>query len=146
MEFFFELLREAGVRLPRPVGSTVSIVGALVIGEAAINAGIASPIMVIIVAATGIASFSIPQYNMAIALRILRFPLMVSAALLGGFGMMICFLLISLHLCKLRTLGQPYIAPLAPLRLTQLRDIIVRVPLKELLRNPRNRHMNKTFK
>lgn len=146
MEFFFELLREAGVRLPKPVGSTVSIVGALVIGEAAINAGIASPIMVIIVAATGIASFSIPQYNMAIALRILRFPLMVSAALLGGFGMMICFLLISLHLCKLRTLGQPYIAPLAPLRLTQLRDVIVRVPLKELLRNPRNRHMNKTVK
>ena len=63
MEFFFELLREAGIRLPRPVGSAVSIVGALVIGEAAINAGIASPIMVIIVALSGIASFAVPQYN-----------------------------------------------------------------------------------
>ncbi len=66
MEFFFELLREAGIRLPRPVGSAVSIVGALVIGEAAISAGIASPIMVIIVSLTGIASFAIPQYNFAV--------------------------------------------------------------------------------
>lgn len=134
MEFFFELLREAGVRLPKPIGSAVSIVGALVIGEAAITAGIASPIMVVIVALTGIASFAIPQYNIAIALRILRFPLMLCAAMMGGFGVMICFLLILLHLCQLRTLGQPYLAPLAPLRITQLRDVIIRVPLKILLR------------
>ena len=146
MEFFFELLREAGVRLPKPVGSAVSIVGALVIGEAAINAGIASPIMVIIVAATGIASFAIPQYNIAIALRILRFPLMICAALLGGFGMMICFLLILLHVCKLRSLGQPYLAPFAPFRLVELRDVLLRVPLKVLLRAPRDRHMHKTVK
>ncbi len=140
MEFFFELMREAGVRLPRPIGSAVSIVGALVIGDAAISAGIASPIMVIIVALTGIASFSIPQYGIAIALRVLRFPLMISAALLGGFGMMICFLFILLHLCKLRTLDQPYLAPLSPLRMTELRDVVLRIPLKRLLRKPRNLH------
>ncbi|XEC92692.1 spore germination protein [Paenibacillus tarimensis] len=144
MEFFFELLREAGLRLPRPIGSTVSIVGALVIGEAAIDAGIASPIVVIIVALTGIASFAIPQYNIAIALRILRFPLMIAVTVLGGFGMMICFLLILLHLCKLRSLGQPYLAPFTPLRTFQLRDVFVRVPLKKLLKQPRNRHMHKT--
>ncbi|WP_138755596.1 spore germination protein [Paenibacillus sinopodophylli] len=143
MEFFFELMREAGVRLPRPVGSAVSIVGALVIGDAAISAGIASPIMVIVVALTGIASFTIPQYNIAISLRILRFPLMISAAILGGFGMMICLILILLHLCKLRSLGQPYLAPLAPFRLTELRDVIIRVPLKTMLRNPRNLHNHK---
>jgi Bacillus/Clostridium GerA spore germination protein. len=142
MEFFFELLREAGVRLPRPVGSAVSIVGALVIGDAAISAGIASPIMVIVVALTGIASFTIPQYNIAIALRVLRFPLMISAAFLGGFGMMICLLLMLLHLCQLRSLGQPYLAPLAPLRFKQLRDVLVRAPLKTLLKQPRNRHMH----
>lgn len=136
MEFFFELMREAGVRLPRTVGSAVSIVGALVIGDAAISAGIASPIMVIVVALTGIASFSIPQYGIAIALRILRFPLMISAALLGGFGMMICFLFILLHLCKLRSLGQPYMAPLAPFRLVELRDVLMRIPLKRLLQKP----------
>lgn len=136
MEFFFELLREAGVRLPKSFGSAVSIVGALVIGEAAIGAGIASPIMVIIVALTGIASFSIPQYNMAIALRVMRFPLMVSAALLGGFGMMIILLLILLHLCCLRSLGQPYLAPLAPVRFAHFRDIMIRAPLKRLLQKP----------
>ncbi len=138
MEFFFELLREAGVRLPKPIGSTVSIVGALVIGEAAISAGIASPIMVIIVALTGIASFAIPQYSIAVSLRILRFPLMLSATVMGGFGIMIMFLLILLHLCKLRSLGQPYLASLAPFRFSQLRDVFVRVPLKVLLRSVRN--------
>lgn len=143
MEFFFELMREAGVRLPRPIGSAVSIVGALVIGDAAISAGIASPIMVIVVALTGIASFSIPQYGIAIALRILRFPLMVSATLLGGFGMMVCFIIILLHLSKLRTLGQPYLAPLAPLRLSELRDVVLRAPLKKMLRKPRNLHNQK---
>lgn len=138
MEFFFELMREAGVRLPRPVGSAVSIVGALVIGDAAISAGIASPIMVIVVALTGIASFALPQYSMAISLRILRFPLMASAAVLGGFGMMICLLVILLHLTKLRTLGQPYMASLSPLRMRDLRDVFLRIPLKKLLRSPRN--------
>jgi spore germination protein KA/spore germination protein len=146
MEFFFELLREAGVRLPKSIGSAVSIVGALVIGDAAISAGIASPIMVVVVALTGIASFTIPQYNFAIALRILRFPLMVSAALLGGFGMMVCFLLILLHLCSLRTLGQPYLAPLAPLRLAQFRDVVIRAPLGRLLRNPINRGQHRSVK
>lgn len=146
MEFFFELMREAGIRLPKPVGSAVSIVGALVIGDAAISAGIASPIMVIVVALTGIASFSIPQYNIAVSLRILRFPLMLSAAMLGGFGMMICFLFILLHLCKLRTLGQPYLSPLAPFRLAGLRDVFIRIPLKKLLRTPQNPHKQKPVK
>ncbi|WP_127530397.1 spore germination protein [Paenibacillus kobensis] len=111
MEFFFELLREAGIRLPRPVGSAVSIVGALVIGEAAINAGLASPIMVVVVALTGIASFALPQYNMAIALRILRFPLMMLSAVLGGFGLMFGLLIILWHLITLRSLGKPYMNP-----------------------------------
>lgn len=146
MEFFFELMREAGVRLPRSVGSAVSIVGALVIGDAAISAGIASPIMVIVVALTGIASFSIPQYNMAISLRILRFLLMICSAILGGFGMMICLLFILLHLCQLRSLGHPYLSPLAPFRLDGIRDVVARMPLKTLLRYPRNLYKNKTVK
>lgn len=140
MEFFFELLREAGIRLPRPVGSAVSIVGALVIGEAAINAGIASPIMVIIVALTGIASFAIPQYNFAIALRILRFPLMISAGVLGIFGIMIAFLLIWLHLANLRSLGQPYLSPIGPFRPEHMKDVFVRAPLRILMRSPKNPH------
>ncbi|NHN30998.1 spore germination protein [Paenibacillus sp. S3N08] len=143
MEFFFELLREAGIRLPRPIGSAVSIVGALVIGEASINAGIASPIMVVIVAATGIASFGLPQYTISTALRILRFPLMFLSSMLGGFGLMLGLLCILLHLTCLRSLGQPYLAPLAPWRFSQFKDVFVRAPLKTLLRSPRNRHTHK---
>ncbi|MED4124370.1 spore germination protein [Halalkalibacterium halodurans] len=139
MMIFFELLREAGVRLPRPVGAAVSIVGALVLGEAAIQAGIASPIMVIVVALTGIASFALPQYTFAIALRLLQFPLMVLAALLGGFGLMIGLILIWLHLVSLHSLGQPYLSPVGPFKFRELRDVFIRAPFKTLIKSPRKR-------
>jgi len=140
MEFFFELLREAGIRLPRPIGSAVSIVGALVVGQAAIQAKISSPIMVIVVALTGIASFALPQYNLGIALRILRFPLMLLAATLGGFGLMIGYFWILLHVSKLRVLGVPYLSSLMPMQPGQLmRDFIFRAPVKLLMRSPRKR-------
>ncbi|WP_217597239.1 spore germination protein [Cohnella sp. GbtcB17] len=142
METSFELLREAGIRLPRPVGSAVSIVGALVIGQAAIMAKIASPIMVIVVALTGIASFAIPHYEMAIAIRLLRFPLILAASFMGGYGLMLGFIFILLHLCCLQTLGQPYLSSLAPLKLRDLRDVFVRAPLKTLMRSPRNRRLH----
>lgn len=145
MTFFFEILVEAGIRLPRPVGSAVSIVGALVIGEAAINAGIASPVMVVLVALTGIAKFSLPQYNLTIAVRILRLPLMLLCASLGGFGLMIGLLWILLHMMSLRSLGQPYLAPLGPLRPRQLRDVFVRAPLNALLRSQRNQHQHNRY-
>jgi len=114
MEFFLELLREAGIRLPQAVGSAVSIVGALIIGQAAIDSGIASPIMIVVVALTGIASFSIPQYNFAIALRLLKVPFILLAASLGGFGIMIGIILLLMHLCSLRSLGEPYFDPIGP--------------------------------
>lgn len=142
--FFFELLQEAGVRLPRPIGSTVSIVGALIIGEAAINAGIASPIMVVVIALTGIASFSIPQYDFGTSSRILRVPLMILAAMLGGFGLMIGLLLIYLHLSTIRTLGQPYLGTFGPIKKGVIRDSFLRAPLKRLLRSPRNRNLHKS--
>jgi len=139
MEFFFELLREAGIRLPRPIGSAVSIVGALVIGQAAIQAKIASPIMVIVVALTGIASFAMPQYNLAIALRVLRFPLMILAATLGGFGLMIGYFLIMLHLTKLKSLSQYYLTGFAPLDWSRmLSSMIFRQPIRSMLKRPRH--------
>lgn len=130
MQFFFELLREAGIRLPRPIGSAVSIVGALIIGEASIRAGVASPIMTVIIALTGIASFSIPQYELAVALRILVFPLMLLANFWGGFGLMMGMIFILLHLTKLRSLDQPYMTPLAPMNPVLWLDMILRLPLK----------------
>ena len=141
MEASFELLREAGIRLPRTVGSAVSIVGALVIGQAAIMAKIASPIMVIVVALTGIASFAIPHYDLAISLRLLRFPYMIAASLLGGYGLMVVFLLTLLHLTSLHSLGEPYLTSIAPFKPRDWRDLFVRVPLKVFLRSPRNRKL-----
>lgn len=128
MEITFEALREAGLRLPRAVGQAVSIVGALVIGQAAVQAGIVSPLMVIVVAITGIASFMSPSYSLALALRLIRFPLMFLAATLGLFGVMAGVLAMLIHLAGLRSFGVPYLSPLAPLKISDLKDFVVRAP------------------
>jgi spore germination protein KA len=128
MEFMFEGLREAGVRLPKAVGSAISIVGALVIGDAAVQAGIVSAPMVIIVAITGIASFTIPRYNLGIAIRLLRFPLLFMAGTFGLFGIALGLIAILLLLVSTRTFGIPYYSPLAPLTVRGLRDVIIRAP------------------
>ncbi|MBY6038028.1 spore germination protein [Fictibacillus nanhaiensis] len=135
MIFFFELLQEAGIRLPKPIGSTVSIVGALIIGEASINAGIASPIMVVIIGLTGIASFSIPYYDFGFAARLLRIPLMILASIMGGFGLLIGALLILLHLSKLTVLKEPYLGSLTLKNGSLLKDGLIRLSYKKLLRH-----------
>lgn len=136
MEFTFEALREAGIRLPRAVGQAVSIVGALVIGQAAVQAGVVSPMMVIVVAITGIASFVNPAFNIAITMRVLRFPMMVLAATLGLFGVMVGVLAILIHLSGLRSFGVPYLASLAPLHPGDMKDVAVRAPWWAMDRRP----------
>jgi hypothetical protein len=128
MEISFEALREAGVRLPQVVGQAVSILGALVIGQAAVEAGIVSASMVIVVSITGIASFTMPRYNMAISIRLLRFPLMALAGMFGLFGIVLGTLIILTHLCKMRSFGVPYFWPLAPMNPQSLKDVLIRVP------------------
>lgn len=128
MEVMFEVLREAGLRLPRQVGQAVSIVGALVIGEAAVTAGIVSAPMVILVAMTGIASFTIPSYEMALAVRLLRFPVLLAAGFLGLFGVGAAIMFILVHLADLRSFSVPYLAPVAPLRLGRVASVFVRPP------------------
>ncbi|OIQ62604.1 spore germination protein [Neomoorella thermoacetica] len=128
IELTFELLREAGVRLPRPVGQAVSIVGALVIGEAAVSASLVSPAMVIVVAMTGISSFATPSYSMAITLRLLRFIMLILAGTLGFYGIMLGLLAILVHLNTLRSFGVPYLAPVAPWNFSDFKDVLVRVP------------------
>lgn len=137
MEFAIEILREAGLRLPKAVGQTIGIVGGLVIGESAVRAGIASPIMVIVVAITAISSFAIPQYSLAIALRYLRFVSMTFAAIVGLYGVVLFFLLVAIHLVRLESFGYPYLAPAAPIRLQDLKDFLFRSPLMRMKRRPR---------
>ncbi len=128
MEIAFEALREAGLRLPRTIGSAVSILGALVIGTAAVDAGIVSAPIVIIVSITGIASFIIPRFNAAIPFRLLRFPMMILAAVVGLYGIIVGTVFLAAHLCKLRSFGVPYLAPVTPFSLRDWKDLFIRAP------------------
>ncbi|MCG9969457.1 spore germination protein [Pelotomaculum terephthalicicum JT] len=136
MEFVFEILREAGIRLPRQVGQAVSIVGALVIGQAAVQAGLVAAGTVILVALTGIASFTFCYYA-STSIRLLRFPIMVLAGTLGLYGVICGVLAILVHLATLRSFGVPYLSPLAPLNTDGLKDVAVRMPWWTMLRRPR---------
>lgn len=137
MEITFEILREAGIRMPKSIGSAVSIVGTLVIGQAAVEAGIISSVMVIVVSITAISSFVMPAYNVSIAFRMLRFPLMVFAATFGLFGIIVGIIALILHMCSLRTFGIPYMSPLGPLIPSDLKDTIIRLPHWMLTNRPR---------
>ncbi|MGE5573680.1 MAG: spore germination protein [Bacteroidota bacterium] len=128
MEFVFETLREAGVRLPRVVGQAVSIIGALVIGDAAIRAGLASPAMIMVVAFTGIASFATPVFSLAIGARLLRFLMIVLAGVLGLFGIVAGMFALLIHLTCLRSFGVPFLEPLAPIVFSDLKDALLRAP------------------
>ncbi|CAG7646890.1 spore germination protein [Paenibacillus allorhizosphaerae] len=137
METTFEILREAGVRLPKTVGQAVSIVGALVIGQAAVEAGLVSPAMVIVVAITAISNFVIPSFNMGISIRILRFLLMLFGATFGLFGITVGLIGIVQHLCSIRSFGVPYMSPMAPFISEDQKDTIIRLPQWGLLTRPR---------
>ncbi|CAM3756210.1 spore germination protein [Cohnella lubricantis] len=128
MEVTFEVLREAGVRMPRIIGPAISIVGALVLGQAAVQAGLVSAAMIIVVSFTAIANFVIPALNMAIAARLIRFAMMLLAATLGLFGIMSGVMILLIHLVSLKSFGVPYMTPLAPLKISNLKDVLVRAP------------------
>jgi hypothetical protein len=137
MEVVFEALREAGLRLPKQAGAAVSIVGALVIGQAAIQAGLASAPLIMVVSLTGVASFTIPRYTAGIALRILRFPMVLLAGTLGLLGIMLGLLIIVIHMATLRSFGVPYLSPMAPMQAREMKDVLIRAPWWKLNTRPR---------
>ncbi|WP_281890892.1 spore germination protein [Paenibacillus sp. YYML68] len=141
MEVTFEALREAGIRLPKTIGSAVSILGALVVGQAAVQAGIVSAPMVIVVSITGIASFTIPRFNGAIAVRMLRFPILIAASLFGLYGILVAIMLIIGHMASLRSFGVPYLSPLAPLSSSDLKDVLIRSPWWGMKKRPDFMHV-----
>ncbi|UVI28876.1 spore germination protein [Paenibacillus spongiae] len=136
MEVTYEILREAGVRMPRTVGQAVSIVGTLVIGQAAVEAGIVSAAMVIIVSITAIASYVIPTTNMSITIRMIRFLLMGLSASFGMYGMLIGIIAMVIHLCTLRSFGVPYMLPFGPFVMKDQKDTIFRMPWSKMIMRP----------
>lgn len=131
----FEILREAGVRLPRPVGQAISIVGALVIGESAVSAGLIGAPMVIVVAITAVSSFVVSAQTDTGA--ILRYILLILAGFMGAYGIAIGLIGVLVHLASIRSFGTPYLSPLAPLSVRDLKDVFIRAPIWTMLTRPR---------
>lgn len=147
MELSFELLREAGVRLPGAMGNTIGIVGGLIIGQAAVDANIVSPMVVIVVAFTALCSFAIPNEDFATAFRLLKFAFIGLSAAFGFYGFLLGLLILLIHLAQLESFGMPYLMPFVGADLNDYqdeRDTLVRPPLQALPRrpfyaNPKNR-------
>ena len=139
LEFAFELLREAGIRLPRPVGSSIGIIGGLIIGDAAVSAGLVSPLVVIVVAMTGIASFAIPNYALVSGFRLAKYLVIALSAALGLFGFWAALLIILTHLASLKSFGLPYLFPFASGSIagyTDFKDSLFRLPLMFMKKRP----------
>jgi spore germination protein len=134
----FEILQEAGARLPQTIGQTIGVVGGLVIGEAAVQAGIVSPIMVVVIALTAIATFAVPAYDVAIAFRIIRFGFIFAAGMFGLFGIILAYIMVNIHFVNLKSFGVPYSASFAPFFPRDWHDVVIRQPLQTISTRPAN--------
>ncbi|MFK5707800.1 spore germination protein [Lysinibacillus boronitolerans] len=128
IESIIELLREAGARLPSKIGQTIGIVGGIVIGTAAVEAGFTSNILIIVVSISAISSFVVPHIIMTASLRIARFIFIILASIAGFFGIIFGFIILLIHLCSLKNMGEYYLKPIAPLSLKDIKDTIIRAP------------------
>ncbi|HHV71055.1 MAG TPA: spore germination protein [Clostridia bacterium] len=137
MDMALELLQQAGIRLPRAVGQTVSIVGGLVVGQAAVEAGVISPIMVVVIGLTAIASFSITDYGLSLASRILRVPFMLLATVLGIYGVALGVFYLLGYLCSLESFGVKYMEPLTFYNLKDQKDALIRAPQEFMKKRPK---------
>lgn len=144
MELILEMLREAGVRLPSPIGQTIGVVGGIVIGQAAVQAGIVSNIMVIVVAITAISSYIIPNLEMSAGIRLIRFPMMLLASAFGMVGIVCGMSLLVIHILSLSSLGVPYGSPISPLRFSDMKDTFIRLPMWMMKKRPLSVRPNQT--
>ncbi len=139
MEISFQMLLEAGVRMPGPMGGTLGVVGGLIIGQAAVTANIVSPIVVIVIALTAISAFTVPNEPFASAFRIIRYFILALSAFLGLFGFIIGITCMLIHLGGLKSFGMPYMVPFAASGInhgTDTKDGLVRFPFRKLRRRP----------
>ena len=128
MELSFELIREAGLRVPGPIGPTLGIIGALILGQAAVAANIVSPILIIIVAVTGIGSFAIPNYSFGYSIRIMRFGFIFLSALAGFLGITAGLFVLGIWSTSLKSFGVPFMAPFGPKTSDSIRKTLFKAP------------------
>ncbi|MFD4705864.1 spore germination protein [Gottfriedia sp. NPDC058432] len=138
MQLILELLREASIRLPSPIAQTIGIVGGLVIGTAIVEANLVSNPMTVVLAITAVASFVVPVHEMSFTLRLLSFPMIILASIYGFVGIIFGLTLIFIHIVKLESFGSPYFSPLAPIRIKDLKDTLIRVPNWKMKTRPTN--------
>ncbi|MCB2289777.1 spore germination protein [Clostridium sp. CS001] len=132
MEIVVEFLREGGLRLPTKIAQTLSLVGGIIIGDTAIRSKMVSPTTLLIVGITVITTFLIPNYDMSLSIRILRFPMLVLANIMGIFGIAVGWFLILVHLSSLDSLGVPYFE----FHKSDLKDTFIRAPLWKMNKRP----------
>ncbi|MCY6369854.1 spore germination protein [Clostridium ganghwense] len=137
MDVSLALLLEAIARLPKPIAATIGIVGGLIIGQAAVSAGIVSPIMIIIVGVTAITEFITPNYGVSSALRLIRFIIIIASAVIGLYGIMLVLLVVLIHLIRLKSFGIPYLAPIVNPDIKDFKDMYVRLPFKFFKERPK---------
>ena len=139
MEISFELIREAGIRLPGPIGNTIGIVGGLIIGQSAVAANVVSPIVVIVVAFTALCSFAIPNEEFSSAFRLLKYGCIFMGAWLGLYGVLLSYLWVLIHLSHLNSFGIPYLMPYVASDMNDYedeRDSLIRFPMRMMRRRP----------
>lgn len=136
MELTIELLREAGARLPTKIGQTIGIVGGIVIGQAAVEAGFTSNVLIISVAISAIASFVIPSYIMSASIRLVRFGIIILAGMWGNYGIILGLALVLIHLTSITNMGVSYLIPITPLYPQDLKDTLIRAPFSMLKKRP----------
>lgn len=129
MFIIIELLLEAGTRLPKSIGQIIGIVGGLIIGDAAVKGGLASPFLIVVIAVTTITTFTIPSQSLLIVFRVLRMPIVLMTALFGAIGTMMAFIAICIHLARLTSLNEPYLKPIAPVQPRRWLDTFICAPL-----------------
>lgn len=136
MLFLIDLIQEASSRLLGRVGQAASIVGSIILGQAAITANIAAPSTVVIIATTLLSSYVLPSYVMEFAFRLIRYVIIFGASFLGIYGIALIWLLIIIHLCDMESIGTPYLSPIAPLKVSDLKDSFIRLPILNMFKRP----------
>lgn len=149
IELVIEVLREAGSRMPTKIGQTIGIVGGIVIGTAAVEAGLVSNILIVLVAISALLSFSLPNFLMSNASRVIRYIFILAAGLFGLLGQFIAFAWLFNHLLNLTSLGSPYMTPVIPRAWSDMYNSIIRFPLsfiKKRSRLSRSKQVKKASK